>query len=115
MFCVSRLLPSQTAGACKNLQQDAVMACLGHADCLNRFCDGANLVDLEQQGIACLLFNGCLHPLGIGAQQVIANHLHQQTAAVPVNLFHDYVCRFECMTRTHIPSWGANTNLAIRS
>lgn len=86
MFCVSRLLPSQTAGACKNLQQDAVMACLGHADCLNRFCDGANLVDLEQQGIARLLLNGCLHPFWVGAQQVITNYLHQKTAGVPVKI-----------------------------
>lgn len=37
----------QQVHACMNLQQDAVMACLGHADCLDRFCDGANLVDLE--------------------------------------------------------------------
>ncbi len=82
-------LPNQTAGACMNLQQDAVMACLGHADCLDRFCHGANLVDLEQQGIAGLLLNGCLHPFWIGAQQVITNHLHQETAGVPVKLFQE--------------------------
>ncbi len=62
------------------------MACLGHADCLNRFCDGANLVDLEQQGIARLLLNGCLHPFWVGAQQVITNYLHQKTAGVPVKI-----------------------------
>lgn len=73
--------------ACMKLQEDAIMACLGHADSLNGLCDRANLVDLEQQGIAGLLFNGCLHPFWVGAQQVITNHLHQEPQVYQSKLY----------------------------
>mmetsp|Transcript_16922 Transcript_16922/g.45876 ORF Transcript_16922/g.45876 Transcript_16922/m.45876 type:complete len:217 (+) Transcript_16922:278-928(+) len=42
---------------------------------LNRFCDGADLVHLEQQRVAELLLTCHAHALGIGDQQVVAHDL----------------------------------------
>lgn len=48
---------------------------LGQKVGLNGFGDGADLVDLEQQAVACLLLDGGLDPLGVGHGQVVADDL----------------------------------------
>lgn len=48
---------------------------LGHLHGLNGLSQGANLVDLQQQGVHCLLLDASLHAGGVGHQHVITNHL----------------------------------------
>lgn len=39
------------------------------------FCDGADLIDLQQQRIASFRFNGSLDALDVGCQEVVAHQL----------------------------------------
>lgn len=48
---------------------------LRHVTSLDTLSDGANLVDLEQEGIAELLVDTGLHSGGVGDEQVIADDL----------------------------------------
>ena len=43
--------------------------------CLDGFCDGSDLVDLQEQRVASLLVNGHLDTLGVGDSQVVADNL----------------------------------------
>ena len=45
---------------------------------LDGLCDGADLVDLEQQTVACLLLHRLLDALWVGHRQVITHHLETQ-------------------------------------
>ena len=69
-----------TSNSCKHVrlhtEQPAGRQYLGQAHSLNGLSDAANLIDLQQQGGARLLLNGALDADWVGAQQVIANHLH---------------------------------------
>lgn len=48
---------------------------LGQKVSINRLRHAANLVDLQEEAVASLLFNSCLNALGVGHSQVITNNL----------------------------------------
>ena len=54
---------------------DTPASLLGHADGLDGLGDGADLVHLEQEGVAPLAVDGGLHALRVGHQQVVADDL----------------------------------------
>jgi hypothetical protein len=48
---------------------------LGVKSSLDRFSEGTDLVDLEQEGVTGLLFNGSDNTLGVGDQKIITDQL----------------------------------------
>jgi hypothetical protein len=48
---------------------------LGVKSSLDRFSKGTDLVDLEQEGVTGLLFNGSDNTLGVGDQKIITDQL----------------------------------------
>lgn len=69
---------------CANLSAAAswqcVETCLGHFNSLDRLCDCAYLIDLQQKGIARLLLNGIFDSLRIGDKEIIAHNLQDMCA-----------------------------------
>ena len=65
------------------------LLCCGHSR-LQGLCDGADLVDFEQQTVAGLLLHSCLDPLGIGHSQVVSYDLiGWQTKMCHFNVFYN--------------------------
>ncbi len=48
---------------------------VGHLDGVQGLGQGADLVDLDEDGVAHLLLNAGLEPLGVGDEQVVAHQL----------------------------------------
>lgn len=70
---------------------DTPTSSLGVLGGLDGFGQGTNLVNLEQQGVACLLLDGGSNALGVGDKQIIADELvvrggFKQAPVVPVIL-----------------------------
>ena len=58
---------------------DAPAGLLGHVAGLNGLGDGANLVDLEQEGVAELLVNASLDALRVRDEQIVTDDLDAVT------------------------------------
>ena len=72
-----------------------VASAVGHLDGVQGLGQGADLVDLDQDGVANLLLNAGSQTLHVGHEQVVANQLHavadglgQHSPAFPVGLGH---------------------------
>lgn len=93
---------------------------LGDAHSLNGLCDGAHLVDLQQQSIAGLLLNGLLHCLGVGTQQIISHHLSltQNTVRQRPRLCYAYKISsrmLQVLVHILVLTWGLYTACQLQS
>jgi hypothetical protein len=55
---------------------DTPAGCLRHIAGLDGLSNGADLVNLEEEGIAEFLIDACLHARGVCHEEIIADNLH---------------------------------------